>query len=223
MILEETTFPTEVYHIGIDSKFRNKQKYPDAHTYVIDFENVYKNVVSVELVFAIYDRTSTDFYCNLHIDELGHNLDSNSTHISGSFTQLPMIQNVNTYDRSLYKSIKIFEKPLAKLGKLTIRFLNPDGKPYGIRDHFLRFEVTCMKFNSTVEWKNLEMVSQTASMFHTVSWDAEKVLGLPPGYDWDTLQTKFMKKAKAVRNKDPVVYEDCKRAFKELAAKFVKV
>lgn len=220
MLLEETTIPTEVYHLGVDSKFRDKNRFPNPHTYYIEFENVYKNVVSVELVYAIYERTTTDQYCNLQIEELGHNLHSNSNHISGSFAQLPMIQNINAYDRSLFRSIKIFEKPLSKLPRLSIRFLTPEGAPYPVREHFMRFEITCMKFNSTIEWKNMEMVSQTASMFHTITWNAEQVLGLPPGYTWETAQENFMSRAREVKGRDPVRYDELKKALKEIGKRF---
>lgn len=219
--MEETMIPTEVHHVGVDSRFRDPSKYPHSHDYVVAFQEVYKNVVSVELVCAVYEKVSTDLYCNVYIEELTPNLKSNSNVIEGSFTQLPMINNINTYDRGMFRSIKMFEKPLAKLPKLSIRFLKPDGSPYQVRDHFLRFEITCLKVNTPVEWKNLEMIAQTASMFQAVHWDAEKIMGLPPGYTWEDLRNTFTRKAKATKNKDPGRYEELKRAFKELSRKFI--
>lgn len=221
MLMEETMIPTEIHHVGVDSRYRDTKKYPHSYEYTVPFQDVYKNVVSVELVFAVYEKVATDLYCNIYIEELTPNLKSNSNIIEGSFTQLPMVNNINTYDRGQYRSIKLFDKPLSKLSKLTIRFLKPDGTPYMIRDHFLRFEVTCLKINSTVEWKNLEMIANSASMFQAVSWDPEKVIGLPPGYKWNDLRDIFTKKAKAAKDKDPTRYEELKRAFKELSKRFV--
>lgn len=219
--MEETMIPTEIHHIGVDSRFRDTKKNPHTYEYVVPFVDVYKNVVSVELVFAVYEKVTTDLYCNLYVEELTPNLKSNSNVIEGSFTQLPMVNNINTYDRSLFRSIKIFEKPLSKLAKLTVKFLRPDGTPCMLRDHFLRFEITCLKINTTVEWKNMEMIANTASMFQAVNWDPEKVIGLAPGYSWADLRDTFTRKAKAAKDKDPGRYDELKRAFKELSKKFL--
>lgn len=208
--------PTETFNIGIDGEFRDKSKFPSAHTYNVVFDNVFKNVVSVELVLAIYGKYTIDQYMNLCIDELSPNLESNSNHVRGSFTQLPLVENLNRYDKGMYESIKIFEKPIAKLHKFSIRFLTPNGTEYPIREHFLRFQVTCMRSQAISEWKNLEVISKSVPVFSNGEFKPHEVLGLPEVFDEDALMRAFKEKAKFYKGRDTVRYDECKRALKLL-------
>lgn len=216
---QASPIPTEVFNLAVDSNFRDTQKHPNHWQYVVNFDNVFKNVVSVELVMAVYEKVTTDAYVNLYIDELSPNLYSNSNPIKGSFTQLPLTDTLNTYTRDKYRSIKQFVKPLSKLHKMSIRFVSPNGSSYPIRDHFLRFEVTCMKFQATPEWKNLEIVGDSVNMFRAHNdegWNARNVLELPEVFTEEMIKKNFVKKAKLYKTASPEMYEKCKRAFKEL-------
>lgn len=202
MIFEEKVFPIETYNVGIDSAFRDISKYPNASDYVIHFDTVFKNVVSMQLVFAVYEKNGTENYVNLYIEEMSPNLVANTSAISGSFCQLPLINSHNAYDTSMYKCIKSFEKPLAKLSRLTIRFLKATGEIYPMRDHFLKLEIQCLKFSGrTTEWKNNEVFAQSVSVFEpqitknkfscTPTTSREKLLNLPESYDLDLLKMSF--------------------------------
>lgn len=206
MIFEEKFFPIETYNLGIDSGFRDKNKYPNSYDYVVIFDNIFKNVVSVQLVFAVYENSGTDKYVNLHIDELSPNLISNSQYISGSFCQLPTLQAKNVYDTSMYKCIKTFEKPLSKLSRMTIRFINSNGDIYPMRDHFLKFEIQCLKFSGKVkEWKNNELFTQSVSMYEPsaaskqVSKPSTSYLNVPEKYDLEILKTAFKSACEQLR------------------------
>lgn len=220
MYEKSSTLPTEVFNLAIDSKYRDIRYYPDPNKYVINFDVVFKNVVSVELVFALYEKISTDYYINLCIEELTPNLHSNSNPVKGSFTQLPIIDSFNKYDQNMFKSIKMFDKPVAKFHKMTISFLNPDGGPYPIRDHFLRFEVTCLKSQAVTEWRNFEIISKSVNMFQaSQEWNPlnpRSILDLPQSFTEDDLKKAFVKKAKMYKNNVPEKYSECKRAFKDL-------
>jgi hypothetical protein len=216
-MFEQKVIPTEVFTLGVDSRYRNLATYPNANSYVIQFDRVYKNVVSLELVLALYEKTTTDQYVNLVLEDVDCNMESNSQYIRKAFTQLPLTQTSCVYDAHSFRSIKIFEKPLAKMAKLTVSFVDPNGGAYPMRDHFLRFEITCMKFQQTAEWKNLDMVSKSVNMFQSSFWNPERVLDLPSIYDWELLENNFKTKARMYAKTDKEKYQECKKAFKELA------
>lgn len=206
MIFEEKFFPIETYNVGIDSAFRDRAKYPSASEYIIPFDNIFKNVVSVQLVFAVYEKNGVESYVNLHIEELSPNLVANTQAISGSFCQLPLMNTQNVYDTSMYKCIKTFEKPLAKLSRLTIRFIKANGEVYPMRDHFLKMEVRCLKFSGrTKEWSNNEMFTQSVSVYEPSmpkkknGAAASVLIKVPAVYDMDVLKMAFRSASETLR------------------------
>lgn len=234
-----TVIPTDVFYIAIDSRYRDIKKHPSAANYVIHLDTVFKNVISVELVHAIYDRPTGAAalkYVNLFIDELAANVTTNSDYMKGSFTQLPITENSMgrslIYTGQLYKSIKNFSKPIAKLARMTIRFVGFDGSVFTIGEHYLRFEVTCMKGAGVPEWRNMDVVSNSANIFQNTTavaspsladpneWNPRKVLGLTAQYTEDELKRAFVRKAKIYKNVDKMKYDESKRAFKELYVAF---
>lgn len=120
-------------------------KYPDAAFYVVDLEDTIKDVVSIELVYALYEKVNTDRFVNMIVREAVTDCISNCNIASRSFTQLPMLSDITEYTAHKFRSIKVFDGgPLAKLGRLTIAFASPStGALYPMRDHLLRFEITC--------------------------------------------------------------------------------
>lgn len=221
MIFEEKFFPIETLNIGIDSQFRDFEKFPNPSRYTVDFESIFKNVVSFQLVFAVYEKNGVEPYINLSIEELSPNLISNSNAISGSFCQLPMITPLNTYNSSMYKCVKTFEKPLSKLAKLSIKFTRADGSEYPMRDHFLKFEVACLKFSGgkTKEWKNNEMFTQSVSVYEPTT----KHIKVPSNYDMDMLKVAFKSACDLLRSHNlpsstyKPRYDEIKSEFRKLA------
>lgn len=228
MLFEDKEFPTYVKNVGIDSKYRDLTKYPSASEYVVVFDDVFHNIVSVQLVFAVYEKTGTETYVNLRIDELSPNLVANSSYITGSFCQLPMVQPVNVYDMSMFKTIKQFDRPLSKLGRLTIQFVDSDGKSYPMRDHFLKFEVVCLRFNSeAAEWNNNEMFSSrvTALQPSRMGGDTAIKIIVPDRYDLNMLKNAFkaaynkLKASNLAPGTSKAKYAELKNEFKLLASR----
>ena len=221
MIFEEKFFPIETFNVGVDSQFRDHEIHQTPSEYTVKFDTIFKNVVSFQLVFAVYEKNGVESYVNLVVDEMSPNLISNSNPVSGSFCQLPLISTLNTYNSSLYKCVKTFEKPLAKLSKLTIRFIKSDGSTYPMRDHFLKFEISCLKFSGgkTKEWTNNEMFTQSISMYEP----STKYINVPPNYSIDILKTAFKSACDQLRAQSlpsstyKSKYEEIKGEFRKLA------
>lgn len=220
-----TSIPTDTFYIAIDSRYRDVAKFPTTSSYVVHLDTVFKNVISVELVHAIYDRPAGAVnmkYVNLFVDELSGNVTTNSDFMKGSFTQLPITESSMgrslIYERNQYRSIKMFDKPLSKLARLTIRFMGYDGAVFPISDHYLRFEITCMKTSAIPEWKDMDIVSNSMNVFKTVQdeWNPKKLLGINDKYNEVELKNAFVKKVKTYKGVDKIKYEECKKAFKEL-------
>lgn len=237
MNFTEVRVPTNKFIVCIDSKARNTDLYPSPNSYVVEFQKTFKNIVSVELVAAIYDGISPDHYVNLFIDELssGSDIISNVTSSTGSFTQLPLTNTINKYTQKMYRSLKTFDHPLAKLGKFSIRFVGSDSLPYGISEHFLRFEIICCKYESTVESNNLEVASNVVHMYKPIVeagkdisdiayiTDPYLLLGITKenAANIKNLTAAFKQKTTMLKVKGGTQWEynRLKHAFKELAGK----
>jgi len=226
---KERVVPVETFYVFVDSRSRDMTAYISPSQYVVDFENVFKNVISVELVHAMYAKSgqgNTDKYVNLHIEELNTNVVSNQPASSGAFTQLPFWtpndDGIFQYDKQSYVSLRKFEKPLMKLAKLSITFLDKDKKVFQISDHILRFEVTCFRMtDNTEEWDNFRIISNSVRASEPLmKKDPYMLLGVSQGaYDLSVLANAFKEKAKALRRSGMTkgAYDDLKEAFTFLA------
>lgn len=224
---QEKVIPVETFYIFIDSRYRDTSTYISPSQYSINFENVFKNVITVELVHAIYGRSGqdTEKYVNLYIEELSPNIVANYNAGMGAFTQLPFynaINNLYEYNKQSYSSIRKFEKPLMKLSKLSITFADKDKKIFPITDHILRFEVTCFRMNDNVEeWDNFRIISNSVrSTEPVIKKDPYVLLGVSQGrYDLNTLANAFKQKARLLRKNGMTKrdYDELKEAFTFLA------
>lgn len=146
-------------YILIDSRDRNSRIYPEPNQYVIELNDVIKNIFNVKLVYALYPKHGNEFYTNLHIEELSPNAISPNQYLVESFTQLPMISYFNEYRSELSdKKGKCFEQPIPKLGKFTIKYKNYDGTLTVMGEHFLKFEVEYYIYDGIPE---LNLLKQT--------------------------------------------------------------
>lgn len=225
---DDKLVPIETHYVFIDSSHRDVSTHISPAQYIIDFDTVFKNVISVELVHAIYNKPNEndDLYVNLHIEELSPNITSHMNASKGAFTQLPFVNkkdDMYEYNtRTSYQSVRKFDKPLMKLSKLSITFLDSQRRLFPITNHILRFEVVCFKMNSnTEEWSNFNLVSNSVrATMPLVKKDPYGLLGLRQGqFNMDTLIQAFKKKARVLRsngyNKDD--YDELKSAFRHLA------
>lgn len=217
--------PTDVYYVAVDSRFRDMSTFPTTATYIVPFDEIFKNVISVELVYALFERPTNAAamkYASLYIEELSGNTTGNANALKGAFTQLPITDgSMNRsviYTKKTFRSIKIFHQPLSKLSRFTIRFMNFEEQPLQMSEHFMRFEVTCLKTISVPEWKDMNVVSNSVNMFKSSGWDPKRVLGLGERYTEDDLKKAFVRKAKTYKGVDKMRYDECKKAFKELYA-----
>lgn len=200
---------TEICYVFVDSRARDTTSHISPSQYVIKFANVLTNVVSVELVHALYGKSgqNAEMYVNLNIEELSPYIISNQNASAEAFTQLPFwitnTDNMCQYDKHIYPSILTFNNPIKELSKLSITFLDKHKKIFPVTEHILRFEIKCLKA-SDVETKK----------------DPYTLLGLSQGtYTLATLANAFKEKATIMR-KDGMsqdAYNELKDAFTFLA------
>jgi hypothetical protein len=218
--------PVETFFLFVDSRNRDSTIHVSQAQYVVDFDNVFKNIISVELVHAIYGRLSgNDMYVNLHIEELNPNIVSTTNSCKGAFTQLTFFSPTNDkyeYSQNTYRSIRRFDKPLMKLSKLSITFTKDDGTFFPIAEHLLRFEIVCFKQNERVEdWGDFKIMTQSLKVYQPkVIKDPYTVLGVNNGLnDMNILITAFKKKSVQLRNDgyNQSVYDELKDAFATIA------
>jgi hypothetical protein len=225
----EKIVPTETFFLFVDSNYRDKGVHISPSQYIIDFDTVFKNVISVELAHALYGKTGSgsnnDTYINMHIEELNPNITSHINASKGAFTQLPLYDprdNMYEYNKTRFQSIRRFDKPLMKLSKVSITFLDKEGKLYPITEHTLRFEVTCFRLNENIEeWDNFKLVSNSVKATEPVyKRDPYGVLGVKQGqYNLDMLVEAFKVKARVLRKNgyNKSAYDELKNAFAVLA------
>jgi hypothetical protein len=145
-----------VHNVCIDSRSRDTAVYPNTFAYVIPLTDTLQNVMDIELTYAQYsvDSEASPFgpspsYIILSIDECTpNNFAATSPALAGAYTILPLSRAASLssslieYTRDMYRSIKRFPAPKAKLSRMTISFRAPDGSPLtSLSDHLLRFEV----------------------------------------------------------------------------------
>ena len=134
---------SETIYLAIDSRYRDLSKFPDANNFIVEFDTPFKNIISIELVYALYDKLGTERYINLCIPEIRNFVISNNNILNGAFTQLPLNLNTNEYTSDKFRSIKVFNQPLSKLTRLSMILISDDGNPYPMNDYFARFEIVC--------------------------------------------------------------------------------
>jgi hypothetical protein len=223
--------PVETYFLFVDSRSRDSTVNVSPTQYTVDFDNVFKNVVSVELVHAIYGRSSgNDLYVNLHVEELNPNIISSTNASKGAFTQLPFYSAIDDryeYSQTKFRSIRRFDKPLMKLSKFSLTFTRDDGTFFPITEHLLRFEIVCFKQNERVEdWGDFKIVNQHLKVYQPkVIKDPYTILGVSSGVsDISVLISAFKKKSYQLRNDgyNQSAYDELKDAF-AMAAKSLKL
>ena len=154
-MLDKYNKPMEIQktHLLIDSRERNLDIFPSFNDYVIKLDNIIKNVISVNLIYAIYPKSGDENYVNLCIEEFNTKCISNNDVLRDAFIQLPLLTYFNEFRQDVHNKVH-FRKPISKLSKLSIKFLDYFGQKYEIGDHFLRFEIEYYVYNSNPEFHN---------------------------------------------------------------------
>lgn len=136
---------TRTHYFSVDSRNRDTTAFPSSSSYQTELPEPLRNIISVELVYASFEKLGTENYVNLHVEELVPNLLANANGLNGVFAQLPCIASgTNEYTQDMFRSIKTFEPMCSQLARMRIRFLDHAGVVAStMSDHFLRFEITC--------------------------------------------------------------------------------
>ena len=233
----ESSVPTDVHTYVVDGRGRDPTS--PANQYLVTFDDVYKSVTCVELVLATYLTPSDGAsYINICIKELDPQLAANVNAARGTFCQLPTTAApgaANVYFSGQYRCMRTFNKPLAKLSRITIAFTKPDGTPATISEnHMLRFEITCLQLTGGVmDWRSMDVISQKTTTQFKYSPEAEVELlanlGMPSaasGMSSDTRMDDFVKafktkyKAAKRRGASQNELEALKAQFKEIASQW---
>ena len=208
---------TKTYYVFVDSRAIYTTSHISPSQYVINFTNVFTNVVSIELVYALYGKSgqNTETYVNLNIEEFAPYIVSNHSASAEAFTQLPFwitnTENLCQYDKQMYPSILTFDNPMKELSKLSITYLDKNKKIYPVTEHILRFEIKCLPAS---------MTEKSTMANPPIKKDPYTLLGLSQGtYNLVSLANAFKEKATVMRkdgmSKD--AYNELKDAFTYLA------
>jgi hypothetical protein len=138
-------------NILIDSRERNLDIFPESNKYVINLEDTIKNVISFNLEYAVYPKHGIEFYVNMHIEEINYNRLSSNRWLRDSFIQLPLIDYLNEFKSDESNKVE-FPKPISKLSKLSISFIDFAGNPYSMGEHFLRFNLEYYVYDGNPEY-----------------------------------------------------------------------
>lgn len=136
----------ETVYVNIDSKYRDRSRFPNASYFQFEMDTALKNVSQIELVYALFpnQQVKNTRYYNLFIKELDDGIITNTPH--SPFTQIPLVNLSSMFVEHViakFRSVYVFNPKLQKMSKLTIYILDEDGNVPEIEgDFLLRFEIT---------------------------------------------------------------------------------
>lgn len=200
----------KIYLLTIDSRDRDKSVYPLPNSYVYFLYDVIKNVEKVDLVYALYEKVGTEFYVNLHIDEFQNNVVSNNNTIRGAFMQLPLLNYMNEFAADKFTSSQLFQKPISKLSRLTIKFMAYDGSLYPMKEHLLIFKISYFAYIGNIHFH--------ANGSMNIEDEHLILLDLHPNYTKDELNESYAMKKSSLQTQQASANElaALKRAYKAL-------
>lgn len=136
---EQVVYDTEVHYLVISSADRNILSYPKSNYFVMDLQQEYRNIQSVELIQAIIpDKNSVtaEPYLLLRIDELSRTMHSLNGPISDSFAILQPAPPTTSggfiqLDKRIAENVILYYRtPKASLSKVTVSINNYLGVPF---------------------------------------------------------------------------------------------
>lgn len=125
------------HYLIVSSADRNITRYPSSSNFVIELENEYKNISSIELIQAIVpdkNNVTDEPYLLLKVQELENTMDSNNKHIYNSFAILQVCSptvpgSFLQIDKRIFENVTLnYKTPKASLSKLTIQVTNFNGQ-----------------------------------------------------------------------------------------------
>lgn len=164
------------YYLTVTSADRDVSLYPSVSQYVINFQNDFKNIHSVELIQAIIpdkNHVTREPYLLLQIDEITDNMISNNKNISKAFAILQMAPAIQSgyfihIDKRIHENtVKYYKTPKANLSKMTIKITDWNGNlfdfgtdtpspPHKDYQNTFVFKIICLeKKRSTLSHRNV--------------------------------------------------------------------
>ena len=140
--MPEDKYEYKEEYIVIDSRDRDRTKYPNPNEYVVKFNdgsdgNVtenFRNIVKISLIDAVLPVATTDAlpYLTLDIPELCASYAGSNAHLSDTFALLLPEKKGTPYARCKFvaPAINTYRLPLASLNRMTLKFKDYDGTPY---------------------------------------------------------------------------------------------
>lgn len=128
-----TNYEEEIHYICINSSDRDATKYPKVNNYRIDFQDVFKNIHSIEIVSASVanqNSVQTHPYLIVKFDGMDHLTFSNNNINKGfALFYLKPTTGAHVYPElgCLQRNVRYFKTPLASLASISIQFFKPDG------------------------------------------------------------------------------------------------
>lgn len=228
------------HFILIDSRLRDISKYITPAQYAFELETPLQNVMSIELVHAIYSKndSNNEKYAYMCIKEVPikrflFTTQGNSFDGEHIFTYLPFYkQSKDTieyeFNPRMLNTKYILEHPISKLSSLSISIIDKDGRLFPMQEHIMCFKVNIMNTNidlhSNIAQDNLQKDNHVYDRVITKS--PYDIFGLTQGtFSLDMLVERFKHRANILRNSGKYSlseYEELKQAFKTLATSLKK-
>jgi hypothetical protein len=129
-------YETVDYYVTVSSKNRDIVQHPSESSYVIDFQQEFKNIHSIELIQGIIpdkNDVTDEPYLLLHIDELEDFMISIDRNISDAFAILQLCRPTTPgtfiqIDKRIHENVvKIFKTPKSSLARMTVKVRDCDG------------------------------------------------------------------------------------------------
>lgn len=178
-------------NLTVDSRDRDRSRATTPASYTYTLEDTVRNVSAITLTHAVYPRSGDDLYVNLHIEELSPPSVWSKNHVNrGSFAQLPLLHVLNEFRDDTRCREQRLAKPIAKLSKLTLRFLKHDGTAYDMADHLLIFRVRYLTTSESIEFR--------ASGERSATDVSLRALDLPPHYTAAELNGAYLARKQAI-------------------------
>lgn len=124
------------YYVTVSSRDRDISQYSSESSYVVNFQEEFKNIHSIELIQAIVpdkNDVTNEPYLLLRIDELDNFMVSVDRNVSDAFAILQLCPPTATgtfiqIDKRIHENVvKVFKTPKSTLSRMTIKVTDCEG------------------------------------------------------------------------------------------------
>lgn len=129
----EQQYEEEIHYICINSSDRDTTKYPKVNNYRINFQDILKNIHSVEIAAgSVANQNSVQAlpYLIVKFDGMDH-LNFSNNNINKGFALLYLKPTTGAHVQPelgcLQRNVRYFKTPLASLSSISVQFYKPDG------------------------------------------------------------------------------------------------